>query len=186
MTNITYLTVWLKKSSFTPRSCNKWPAIMSAYWSTTTFDSIYSIVCRHYYLITRKYIQHGAHVTSTVREVVLAPCSCDLCFLLLTFLMNSILLCWYFVTVSTVLFAQMISRIIERIVWTKRQINDTVKLNVSYDHHVTVTTNNRPSRPSTPCSYDQPPDFDFDHYDHLTHNFSNENMDYYGIVASQK
>ena len=159
------------------------PAIISAHWSTTTFDSIYSIICRHCYLITRKCIQHGASVTSAVPEVVLAPCICDLCFLLLTFLMNSIVLCWYFETVNTILFVEMISRIIERIVWKIRQINDTVKLDVSYDHHVTVTTIIRPLWSSTSCSYDQPPDFD--RYDHLTHNFSIENMEYYGIVASQ-
>ena len=131
------------------------PAIISAHWSTTTFDSIYSIICRHCYLITRKCIQHGASVTSAVPEVVLAPCICDLCFLLLTFLMNSIVLCWYFETVNTILFVQMISRIIERIVWKIRQINDTVKLDVSYDHHVTVTTIMWQLRPS------------FDRYDHL-------------------
>ena len=168
-----------------PGSCNNRPAIISAYWSTTTFDSIYSIICRHYYLITRKCIQHGASVISTVPEVVLAPCTCDLCFLLLKFLMNCIVLCWYFETVSTILFVQMISMIIGRIVWKIPQINHTVKLNVSYDHHVTITIIIRPLRSSTPCSYDQPPDFDFDRYDHLTYNFSIQNMEYYGIAAYQ-
>ena len=67
-----------------------------------------------------------------------------------------------------------------------RQINDAANLNVSYDNHVTFTTTIRPLRLSTPCSYDQPPDFDFDCYDHLAHNFSIENRDYYGIVASPK
>ena len=59
------------------------------------------------------------------------------------------------------------------------------KLNVSYDHHVTVTTTIRPLRSSTPCSYDQPPDFDFDCYDQLAHNFSIEYMDNYGMLAYQ-
>ena len=79
----------------------------------------------------------------------------------------------------------MISRMIEKIVWKIRQKNDTVKLNVSHDHHVTVMTIIPPLRSSTPWSYDQPLDFDFDRYDHLTHDFLIESMEYYGIVASQ-
>ena len=53
---------------------------------------------------------------------LLVPCSYDLYFLLLV---NSTVLCWYFGMVSTVLFAQAISGIIERIVWTIWQISDT-------------------------------------------------------------
>ena len=47
----------------------------------------------------------------------------------------------------------------------------------SYDRHSTVTT--------FTCSYDQPPDFDFDRYDRLAHNFSIKNIDYYGMLAYQ-